>query len=113
MKWDVDGTVTRVAVRDLHVDKWPDVNISTETDVSGNEEGPEMVGIQHGGSRQGETSSQNDLPISSDNDNSSSIEESSSSESVSSDDTLNQPTNGCGRKARIRLCCALLLLSFS
>ena len=77
------------------------------------EEGPEMVGIQRGGSRQGETSFQNDLPISSDDDNSSSIEESSSSETVSCDDTLNQPMNGCRRKARIRLCCALLLLSFS
>ena len=112
VKWDVDGAVTRVAVRDLHVDKWPDVNSSTETDVSDNEEGPEMVEIQHGGSRQGETSSQKDSPISSDDDNSGSIEESSSSESVSSDDELNEPTNGCGRKVRIVLCCALLLLSF-
>ena len=108
----MDGAVTRVAVCDLHGDKWPDVNVSTETDVSGNEEGPQMVGIQCGGSRQGETSFKNDLPISSDDDISSSIEESSSSESVSSDDTLNQPTNGCGRKAHIRLCCALLLLLF-
>ena len=72
-----------------------------------------MVGIQHGGSRQGETSSQKNLPVSSDDDNSSSIEESSSSENVSSDDKLNELTNGCGRKVRIRLCCALLLLSFS
>ena len=113
VKWDVDGAVTRVAVCDLRVDKWPDVNSSTETNVFDNKEGPEMVGIQHGGSKQGETSSQNDLPISSDDNNSSSIEESSSSESVSSDDTLNEPMNRCRRKVRIRLCYALLLLLFS
>ena len=114
VKWDVDGAVTQVhvAVRHLRVDKCPDVNISRDTDVSGNEDGPEMVGIQHGESRQGETSAQNNLPTLSDDDNSSSIEESCSSESVSSDDTLNLPKNGCGRKARVRLCCALLLLSF-
>ena len=109
VKWDVDGAVTRVAVRDLHVDKWPHVNSSTDTDVSEEEEGPEVVASEHGGSRQGQTLPQYDLPISSDRDseNSSSIEESSSSESVSSDDEVNDPTNGCGRK--VRLCCTSIV----
>ena len=110
VKWDVDGAVTRVAVRDLHVDKWPHVSSSTETDVSEEEEGPEIVGIEHQGSRQGQTSLQDDSPISSDSENSSSIEESSSSESVSSDEEVNDPTNGCGRK--VRLCCTSVTAVF-
>ena len=117
VKWDIDGAIARVAVRDLNVDKWPHVSSSSEMDVSDEEESSELheVGSEHRESRQGQTLPRDDLPISSDSENSSSIEESSSSESVPSDDEANDdeandPRNGCGRK--VRLCCTFVAAIF-
>ena len=108
VKRDVDGTVTHVAVCNVHVDKWQHISSSSKTNFSEEGESPVVVGIEHRGSRQGQSLPRDDLPISRDSQKSSSIKESTSSESALSDDEVNDTKKGCRRKGNTVLyisCC--------
>ena len=98
LKWNIDGAVTRVAVSDLRVDEWSYVDSSNRTNVSDNGEGTEVTEVEQGESREEQTLSHEISTFSSDDDSSSCTEESSSSESEMSDDGVNEPTHGRGRK---------------
>ena len=74
------------------------VDSSKRTNVSDNGEGTEVTEVEQGESREEQTLSHEISTFSSDDDSSSCTEESSSSESKMSEDGVNEPTHGRGRK---------------